>query len=297
LGFTEAIPSFEKTIKLQPDFAPAYVGLAACYGGMAFKTGVEDPIFIEKEQQALLRALELDPNLAEAHAVLGHFKLRQQWDWQGAESELRRAIQLDPNSYPAHLYYSYLLTDLGRMDEALSESNTALRLSPFVPYVQIVSGRQYFTAGEYGKAIQIAHDVENRDSKNWATHLLIGDALAMQGNLARGRAELETAVQMNSHRDAVGDLGFVYAAMGQREQAKKLDQRLSKDPEGAPNYYQRAIIATGLGNKREAIHLLDEAYKVHSGDMAYVAVDPLLRNLHSEPRFQELLRQMRLPQL
>src|SRR5262249_37887091 len=105
-GVDDALPLLQKTIDLQPDFAPAYVGLSQYYGSITYQSGVEDPVVIEKEHQALLKALELDPGLAEAHAALGHFKMRHQWDWKGAEVELKQAIALDPNSSIAHRFYS-----------------------------------------------------------------------------------------------------------------------------------------------------------------------------------------------
>ncbi len=144
-GIRTAITHYEKSIAQDPGFAPAYTNLAYCYTlvGVAGYGNIARDVAEQKARQAVMKALELDPTLAEAYAALGYIKFRIDWDWKGAEKEFKRAIELKPGYATAHEWYGLFLAVQGRMDEALREMNKAYMLDPQSPSVNTGLDRIY----------------------------------------------------------------------------------------------------------------------------------------------------------
>jgi tetratricopeptide (TPR) repeat protein len=146
----KSIEYFQRSVEKDPGFALAYAGLADSY--LARATGSPQE-FDPKAKTAASRALELDDDLAEAHAALGAEKADFEYDWQGAEQEFKRALELDPNDADAHYRYAWTyLTPLGKSDQAISEMKRALQIDPFSRMDNTVFGLTYFYARKYDQA-------------------------------------------------------------------------------------------------------------------------------------------------
>ena len=149
----KAIEYFEQAIRLDPNYAQAYAGLAYAYFGLAGMGGGSPRIENEKAKQAVKKALELDSNLAEAYAVRGIINLAYEWDFAAAEKDLTTAIELEPNNDTAHWGYALLCAHAGRFEQALKEMETAQELAPGTPRYERDRGRILYYSRRYDEAI------------------------------------------------------------------------------------------------------------------------------------------------
>src|SRR5207248_216159 len=149
----QAIEYFEKAIRLQSDYAPAYAGLSEAWIGMGTLGWVGFHDTDHPARQAVRKALDLDPNLAAAHVQLGDLFMTYDWNWSGAEREMRRAVELDPNSLRARETLGDLLTALGRFPEALEQKRRAVAVDPLSAMAQSSYGRTLYRARKYEEAI------------------------------------------------------------------------------------------------------------------------------------------------
>jgi serine/threonine-protein kinase len=298
-GFEKSIEYYEQAIKMDPNYALAYTGLAGSYmvlGQRGFWTP-EDAR--KKTRWATQRALELDDTLAEAHTFLGALKFKD-WDWAGAEKELKRALELDPKSLQAVVGYMSFLVDAGRTEEALpfakrAEELDEKRAGGFVPanvaYV-------YFHARQYDAAIELYLKSVESSPKNAHLHFFLGEAYVAKGRFEEGVAELQKAVALENapeRWDRLPMLAYAYAAAGRRGEALKIldeQKRLARQRYISP--YNFAIIYTGLGDKDRAFEHLNKAYEESAGGLSHFPVRPMFDTLRSDPRYTELLRRMNL---
>jgi tetratricopeptide (TPR) repeat protein len=166
--------------------------LADCNSGLAWH-GFKSPAeALPIANAAALRAIEIDPQSAEAHASLG-LVLTHRWDWAGAEAEFKQALRLDPRYANAHHWYGDYLSIMGRHDEALLEARQALELDPLNLMIGTWVGRRYYLAGKYDLAIEQGRNTEELDANFAAAHLLLGENYVQVGLHDQGLAELQTA--------------------------------------------------------------------------------------------------------
>jgi tetratricopeptide (TPR) repeat protein len=157
-GVRKAVEYFEQAIKMDPDYAPAYVGLATAYWIFSRQSSTFPPDEARpKAKAALQKALELDYTLPEAHSIWGTIK-QDEDDWSTAERELKRAIELNPNSASAHFDYSMYLEKIGRNDQAIAEAKRMLEIDPLSPFAVIAVGIRCFTARQYDQAIELLRE-------------------------------------------------------------------------------------------------------------------------------------------
>ena len=185
-GFLDALPLFEKSIEADPSFALSYSGLADCYNVLGgWESGVLPPneAFL-KARTLARRSLEMDDRSAEAHASLGYALFNYDWDFEGAERELRRAIELDPTYSPAHHWYSHLLLPIGRTDESKIESLAALAIDPRDFIMNAHLAWHSFFAREYDAAIEHAERLPSIISNHFWSPFFSGLAREQKGDLA-----------------------------------------------------------------------------------------------------------------
>jgi tetratricopeptide (TPR) repeat protein len=244
------------------------------------------------------KAVEADPNLADAHMVLADSK-EIEWDWAGAELEYRRAIELNPGLARAHHWDAVLLAKMNRPNEAIAEIQRAVDLDPLTDRLYGVEAFVYYYARQYDRAEQILGMFEEpaKHSVEDILHDLLGKIGLAKKNyptaisefLAMARAEPEEP-------DGWALLTYAYAQGGTRKEAlaslAKLDQ-LGKKKYIAP--YWMAIAWTGLGDHNKAVYFLSEAYRIKSSNLATIQADPLFDPLRSDPRFQELVHKIGFP--
>jgi tetratricopeptide (TPR) repeat protein len=244
---------------------------------------------------AYARALELDPGLAEAHAVLGYLKLGCDFDWAGAEAELKRAIELNPNSGNAYDYYGLLLAGLERYDEALVMQQRAHELDPLVHRgIDIVT--TLLRAGRYDDALRQVSRVLDIDPHFALAHATLGWALVLKGMPDQGIAELQKAVSLAPDNTLyLGQLGEALGMAGRSEQAREALRHLEElSAQRYVSPYHMAYVYTGLGEYEQAIDWLERAYEQRAGAVFGIKGSFLFTALRPHPRFQALLRKMNL---
>jgi DNA-binding winged helix-turn-helix (wHTH) protein/TolB-like protein/lipoprotein NlpI len=292
-GIKKAIEYFEKAIERDPNYAMAHAGLADSYSLLAI-FGISPPKeAFPKAQAAVLKALEIDDRLAEAHAALGHIKVQYEYDWSGGEREYQRAIELKPNYATVHLFYAHYLGKMGRFDEGIAEIKRAQELEPLSLIINSHVGVILYYARQYDQAInQLKRTLEINPNLDHPRSLL-GRAYLKTGMYEQAIAEFQrrTTVTPGSH----ADLGYAYALSGRREEALREVEKLQglSKRRYVPSY-DLALIYAGLDDKDQAFAWLDKAYEDRSQVFPWLKVDPRLDNLRSDPRFKAVIKRMRL---
>ena len=294
-GVEASIPYYEDAISKDPTFAPAYLGLAEGYDRLgSILVGAPPGEVRPKIINAARKALELDPELAQAHVVLG-ITMQRDWQWAEAEAEFRRTLELDPNNAGAHRGLAFWLLCHGRTEEALDWSRRARELDPLgVPAAG--HGRILFHARRYDEAIQVYRSVLAGDPDHAPANTFLGMALIANGQPGKAIPPLEKVVSgSNRPIDAFGILVMAYARAGRRADALRLLGELKKRqqtgyvPAGA---FVNAYL--GLGDYEQTFVWLDKAAQERANLLEYVKVHPFFDPLRGDPRFTELVHRVGL---
>jgi len=293
-----AIRYFERAIGIDPNAAVAWAGLADCYNTLAAEQGApnQEELF-SKATAAAVRALEIDPNLGEAHASLGYTYLFHGWDWGGAKRELDRAVELNANDASAHDWLSHYSIAMRQFDASLAHSKIALEIDPLNPLRRahmvwhLLFSRRYDDVISQGQRLL-------REAPNLTGVLsFLGKAYERKEMLPDAIATLQKAVDAE-HGDcaALADLSHAYAVAGQHDKAQAIlgqllarSQRESVSPEILANIY------CGLNDRERAMDWLEKAYIARAPGLIYIGVDAVYDPLRSESRFQALLLKLQLP--
>lgn len=289
-----AFDYFTRSAKRDPGYALAYSGLADYYLLLSFY-GVPPSESFPKAKAAALRALEIDDSLAEAHASLASVKAFYEWDWSGGEQEFNRAIALSPSYATARQWHGYLLVATGRFDEAAMEMKQAQTLDPLSMIIQSNLAGNYYYRRQYQPTIDECKKALEFDP-NFSTALMfLSAAYAQEKQYDNAISRLMKIPQNSTEARAL--LGYVYAISGKNDYADRISRELqerSKREYVAPAY--SAMIYVGLGNKNQALALLEKGYEEHDQEMNLLKVNPVWDSLRSDPRFQDLTRRVGLPQ-
>src|ERR1700722_5363191 len=291
----KAEPYFQQAIDSDPFYSAAYSGLADCNSGLAWH-GFEAPAeALPKAYLAARKAVEIDPQSAEAHASLG-LVLSHRWDWAGAEAEFKRALELDPQYANAHHWYGDYLSIKGRHDDAVSEARRALELDPVNLMINTWVGLRYYMERDYSAAIEQNRESVELDPNFAAAHLLLGEDYLQAGMDGEGVKELRRAATLSGGSPLyTAQVAVALAATGRRRDALRIAHELqmtSKKRYVSP--YGLAQIYASLGRKDDAFAWLQAAYADRAVWMGYLAVDPTFDRYRSDQRFQELLRRIGL---
>jgi DNA-binding winged helix-turn-helix (wHTH) protein/TolB-like protein/Flp pilus assembly protein TadD len=297
-GLKKSIVYYEQAIKLDPNYAEAYAGLANSYMRLGNVWGFLSPQeTFPKAEPILKKALELDESVAEAHASLATYKFWYEWDWAGAEREFKRAIELNPNVGKAHHEYAGLLQVFGRFDEAVAERELSRQLDPLSPNAVATVGYPHYYARRYDEAIKYYRQALELDPNFSWSHLWIGQVYLEKGLLNEAIDEIKTALKLsNGNTRVLATLGYAYAVAGNRHEALKVItnlQELAKEKYVSP--YFIAIIHSGLKNRDEAFAALEKAFEERQPYLTHLKVEPVFANLREDPRFADLLRRVGLP--
>jgi DNA-binding winged helix-turn-helix (wHTH) protein/tetratricopeptide (TPR) repeat protein len=289
----KAVEYFEQAIRLDPNFARAYAGLARAYITLGVAGGALPRVENEKATEALKKALELDNNLAEAYAVSGKLKVNYEWNFTEAKKDLLRAIELEPNNDSAHWFYAELLAYSGHFDEALAEIEITLGINPNSLPFQRDRGRILFYAHRYDEAIvQLNRVVELDDNFETAWGYLFL-SYELKGDEAHAyEAFLKFQKRMPERTEVYQ---AAYETAGWRAVRRKLLE-FSKLDENKPgsNLFAIARQCALLGEKNEAFEYLNKAFEKHQMQMVMLKVEPSLDALRDDPRFDELVTRIGL---
>ena len=288
---------FHQAVALDPNYPLPYTGIAYYYN-LVLDWTMPDTEASPKAKEAAQKALELDPELVDAHVELANVYFWYDWDWPTAEREFRRALDLNPKYAPAHAYYGWYLTWLGRTDEALVEHRRAEELDPISTEPAVLFGWDLYYAHRYDEAITQLHKALDLDPNNWTIHFMLGHAYVQQRKFPEAIAALEKARQIEDQISVpLASLGHAYAVAGRRTEAHKvLDELTARSRQKHVPAYYIALIYVALGEKDNAFAWLDRAYNQRSWYLTSLKVDPKVDNLRSDPRFADLVRRVGLPQ-
>jgi serine/threonine protein kinase len=298
-GFEKGIEAFEQAIKIDPNYALAYAKLAGTYQFMESRGFAPKKAYEQKVEWAALKALQLDDTLAEAHVSLGAHKFYN-FDWAGAEKEIKRSLELDPDSPQANETYSIYLRTVRGASEGLPYAIRARELDPMPDRGEAAFA--YYLARQYDKAIELYRKNLEKRPDNAHAHILLGEAYVAKGMPAEGVAEMQKGMALDAtlaktpeRWDRYPLLAYAYAAAGRRDQAIKIlneQLRLAKQRDVSP--YNFAIIYTGLGDKDRAFDWLTKCVEQRMLIIFHLKSRPLFDPLRADPRYRDLLRRMNL---
>jgi len=294
-GLRKGLDFFQHALLQDPGYARAYAGIADCWCNLADDWVVPDDAY-PRAKAAATRALQLDPELAEAITSIGKVLCWNEWDFAGAEQQLRRAVALNPNYAEAHFVFGSDLPAVGRLGEAIEEMRKALTLDPLSAHFSRWLGRFLLYAQDYAGAIAQSRKTIDVDEDYFQAYLDIGSAQLAQGQaepalewFRRGQA-LESSVRSY---DAL--IVRALAALDRREEAEEILVRLEE--ESKQHYVRAEILAMGyaaLADFDRAFACLERAFQARSAGLIYLHLDPGYEPLRGDSRFGELVRRIGL---
>lgn len=290
----QAIEHFEAAVVQDPSYALAYSGLGACYGTLSFTSGFPPRDVFQRSRLAVLRALDLDESLPEAHESLAGFKFWHEWDWKGAEREFKRAIELDPEKPAAHRFFGYFLSNMGRHDQALDEAGLALDLEPTSTITHARIGQFLYQAGDYEGALKRLSRALKLDPDFWLTRFNLGRVYERQGKYDDALAELGAAADRATGSGEVqGALGYTLGVCGRTAEARRVfDQLEQAQARGLVYGYHLALIAAGLGDRNQMYAHLRGALNDRDAGLTFLKVEPGWKPYSSETAFKEVLERV-----
>lgn len=285
-GLYKAIEFFNQAIEIDPQYAPAYAGLADCYNLLDIWAGLPTNETFPRAKAAAQKALAIDDQLAEAHTSLAYAIHTYEWDWPAAERAYRRAIELNPNYATARQWYAEFLTAQGRFDEAHEQGKKALQLDPMSPIINAVVAYNLTMARRYEQAVEQGRRTTRLFPTFMPGHAYLGLALLEAGHPAEAIAALEQSQKLHDIVVVATWLIRAYAAAGHRAEAEARARALEARGrrEYLPPYYMAALHAH-RGEKDRAFAELDRALRERTGAMVWLRVDPALDPLRRDPRF------------
>ena len=286
----KAIENFEKAIRLDPNYAQAYAGLAKAYHGLVGLGDGSPRIELEKAKQAVKKALELDSNLAEAYAVRGVINFSYEWDFGAAEKDLTTAIDLEPNNDTAQWGHALLCAYTGRFEQALKEIETTQAIALGTLMYERDRGRILYYSRRYDEAIiQLTRRLELNPGGG---SIWLSRSYEMKGDYS---AAFEAFMTTQKDPQRLEAFRAAYEMGGwQGVQRKFLEfSKLDQQKGGGANNYQIAIALVRLGEKDQAFAYLNKLVEERSWQIATLDVDPQVDPLRGDPRFNELLRLVR----
>jgi serine/threonine-protein kinase len=292
-GFEKSIEYFQKAIEIDPNNAQAYTGLAGTYLWLWYLGDLTQEETYPKSKAFVKKALEIDNKLAEGHLIRAMVRFYYEWDWLGAGSEYKQTIDLNPSLVEAHIEYAWALMAMGHFTEAIVEANHSLHLDPLSVPANLTLGSVYFYAHQYDQAIaqwQKTAELEPNDSRAHDDLAIIYEQMGMYDDAVKARQKVMSL--SGAKPEEIAALGRIYDQSGYQGYLVWRLEGLKRT-----NFpYSTASIYARLGDKDQALTLLEKAYKEHAGPMFLLKVHPKWDPLRSEPRFQDLLRRMNFPE-
>jgi TolB-like protein/cytochrome c-type biogenesis protein CcmH/NrfG len=283
----------QQAIDKDPDYAPAYAGLANAYGWLGESGLMPYSEAFPKQKEAAMKAIEIDDLLPEGHAELASAVMDLSWDWATCERELKRALELNPNSASTHVTYGAYLMRVGRPDEAIEELKRQLALDPVSSRSFMNAGFAYYYARRYDDALAEIHRAESFGPSPAEILFPLGVIYAEKRMY---REAVEQFQKLGDHPHALGHMGNAYARMGRVEEARGLISRLEQHiREEGMGIYEIALIYAGLSDKDQAFVWLEKALAAHDKGLTFLKIDPCLDPLRSDQRFPDLVQRVGFP--
>ncbi|MBD0324791.1 MAG: hypothetical protein ICV68_00070 [Pyrinomonadaceae bacterium] len=295
-SFQRAIASFMEAIRIDPEYALAYAGLADLYNWLGVLCVLPPDDTWGRGRKMGARAVALDDSLAEAHAALGFSRLCYDRDWAGGEREKKRAIELNPHYATAHQWYCFQLAAEGRFAEAIHEAHEALAIDPLSPFINQALGWIYYMARDYDLSIEQHRKVIELDAELALGRFSFGRPLIQKGLHEEAIAEIKQSVQLSGGNPLMmSGLAYAYAVAGREKEARyTLNHLHDLSKKRYVSSYHIALIYCGLGELEKAFEWLEKTFLERDAWLIWMRVEPQLDPLRSDPRFANLLRRIGL---
>ena len=294
-GLNKSIECFKKALELDPDYALAYVGLADSYFIQGWWGMIPKEEGFDMAEENVIKALEIDKNLAEAHTVMGALYTWKYWDWEKARNELELAIKLKPNYVTAHQYYSEILDIIGENDKARKEIDLAIELDPFLPVLRGQSAAYYINEGRLEESYIEENTIQEMDPD-------YGNGLVHQGKFyihvrkkedLKAVEELKKAFRMDPSTATEAErVDSIYRESGINGLITLLIDLELKDTK--PDPVRLGKLYLFLDKKEEALLWLEKGVEERHTRIPFIFNDGFFHELHSEPRFRKLINKLGL---
>jgi len=290
-----SVAAFNSAVESDVNYAAAWASLAQALLASSMLGFLAPAEAGARMKEAALKATSLNPLLPEAHVALGSILSIVEWNWDAGEQELGKSVQLDPHDPTCHIAFGILLACRGRIDSAVDEIERALELDPASLFANFVLGWLYGVSRRYDDAIS-QHTLLCQLAPDYGLpYFGLGLAYAGKGLYDDAIAHFTNANQLNCRWLIRGHLGYCYAMAGRRVEAQQEMARLS-ETSGVP-YISPAnlsAVSTGLGNREEALHYLEQAVEDHDTSLPVSLLNPAFDTLREEPRFQAIRQRLGL---
>ena len=296
-GLRKAIAAFQQAITLDPAYAPAHVGLADCFLIMGAYGAMPPRMVIPQAKQLVLRALQLDDTLAEAHATLGAIHAWYDWDWPAAERAFKRSLEINPVYATAlHWYASIYLTAHGRLNEALEWQQRAVQLEPLSLVMNTNLAWITYQARDYEQAVAHCQRVQEMQPTHVQALYYLALVRIQQERYDEAISLLQKAWELSGEGAVLrGALGYAYAAAGRRAEAEAVLAELTALlPTQQGSHYFLALVQAGLGDVEAALQALELAYEERVCVLVHLPTEPMFDGLRQETRFVELIQRIGL---
>jgi len=293
----KAVGYFQEAIDKDHDYSLAYDGLADCWVALGWYGYLSPAETFPRAKEAVNQALALDDSLAEAHTSMAFVSVYYDRDWDKAEREFRRAIDLNPNYANGHHWYAEFLSLVGRHEQAIAESERARELDPVSNIINTWVGSRYYFARQYDKAIEQYRNAVEMDPAFVPVHLVLGQAYEQKHMYQEAIAELQRAVTLSDRSPVyVAALAHAYGVAGRRTDAETsiADLRNMSKQEYVSSV-DLALAHLGIGQREEAMVLLDQAVAERSPRVAFLGVEPNFDPLRADTRFHQLISRIGIP--
>jgi eukaryotic-like serine/threonine-protein kinase len=291
-----ALDYFQQAIQKDVEYAPAYAGVADAYTAMRSVYAAPSEV-MPKAKAAALKAVALDETLPEAHVSLGGVLMFYDYDWPNAEREFQRALDIKPSYAEAHDYYAMFLVANRRFQAAVDEILRARQLDPVSGLIAADAAWVFYLKRDYDQFMEQAKAAVELTPNYWLGHLQLGLAYEKKGDFARALQELEETRRMDDNPGVLEMLAGTYAAAGRPDEARRITEEMVK--RSKKRYvcaYEVATTYAGLKDRESAFLWLRKSLDERADCSPWIAADPKLDPLRADPRFQDLLRRLGVPQ-
>ncbi len=295
-SMNKALEYFQEAVRRDPRYPPAYAGLAVAYDVLGSYEVLAPAESFPKAKAYANEAIRLDDTLPEAYTARAMATSCWDFDWSAAKRDFQRALALDPSYALAHHWYAETWIDVGKGDRAVAEMKKARELDPVSLPINGTLGRVFRDADRYEEALQQCQKTLDLDPHFAMGHWCLGQVYIGEHRYSAAIAELELAQSLGTTPLVTRDLGWAYAAVGNKVKARQIIEALKRTP--PPSYfspYSIAVIHAALGEKNTAFQWLERAYTERDSHFNYLALDPELDPLRSDPRFPPLLERLHIP--
>ncbi len=299
IAFYQAADYFKEAISIEPDYVAAYTGLASCYCGLgSHGFELECPsVIIPQGLEYAHQALKLDNSFVDAITYLGIMKLKYEWDWPGAEACFKKALSISPNDSRAHLQYSMYFESLGAYSEAINEAQQAYLVDPISKEVNMNLAWQYYQAGMLPESEECLNHLLEIEPGFWGAYWDLGHIYMSRGKYDEAINAFQKAYEAGGGFFLpLKGLGYAYAKCGKVKEAKNVIKKLDElKKTGYVSPFIFATIYLGLDDLDKMFEYLEKAYQDRSRLLTWLKVAKEFKQLHGDPRFQDLVKRVGIP--